>query len=30
METTFIQKIQENKASHYWYGGKVVEIKHKG
>jgi aromatic ring hydroxylase len=30
METTFIQKIQENKASHYWYGGKVAEIKHKG
>jgi hypothetical protein len=30
METTFIQKIQENKASHYWYGGKVANIKHKG
>jgi hypothetical protein len=30
MEVVFIQKIEEQRALHYWYGGKVAEIKHKG
>ena len=30
MEVVFIQKIEEQRALHYWYGGKVAKIKHKG
>ena len=29
-ELNFIQKIEEGKESHYWYGGRVAEIKYKG
>jgi len=30
MEIIFIQDIMHGKKSHYWYGGKVVEIEYKG
>jgi len=30
METIFTQDIQDKKALHYWYGGQVAVIKHKG
>ena len=29
-ELNFIQKIEEGKEYHYWYGGRVAEIKYKG
>ena len=29
-ELHFIQKIEEGKEYHYWYGGRVAEIKYKG
>ena len=29
-ELNFIQKIEEGREYHYWYGGRVAEIKYKG